>query len=751
MILDRKKIFVNPQVVSVLIALLVSFSACFLVAYRGTDDFELSYKSEQNSGGEYRSTRDPGIGLPSGIKRVFEVPVWDQTQGLGQRMPNLLGQQSQTPFAFLARFFSVEILVLVRVFISTFIALLLINLVLSGWGNVRIWVRILFLDIALLGPLFLYAVKNDFFIQADQFWGLSLILVGFMHPEFFSRNSSRVAKFSDLSILCLLFGGFFFFAGHPSWLIMGLIAVLPLLILKPFFSAANMGFKKLMILGSVGVFLCLQLFELMQNKVEKLEFYYATPSAWDVFSCDGIRCMVSPPLFAVTQPLLRFIDKAGDRSEFFNAGFILLILAGALRPESQFVPHRAFLKKALLSITVLILGLVFSDRISTMGIPFVSQLFTFHVWQLAAPLLFIVSFAAAVALGLPRVTKFESHVLTRSFRGVLALSILMALLNPLVMLFYEVNQSQFSVFRDDLRRESGESLKSNKLLIKFERFVVLEEGDSVENGDPFFREITALPFELHASRSGFPTLQVVGYGRASETLTTMKANFRSKTSPDLTHCRPEVLEFLAVSSIFVNTEDTSGCREKLLAYFGEDSVREINKVAGPPGTASLFRPKSFSTWSIVMDSAENPDISCPLLEQDCLMGLEVTKLPATGQAPFRLCEDDCLFTYEWAKTGTTKQVLLPVNFDKTIEIKDSLTGKRLKTANYQGLLAVQVEGNETSGVFAGNIRPDLMMWLRVAMTYLHTIVFVGALGAMLVKGVRAVKEISKAPESQPVS
>jgi hypothetical protein len=211
------------------------------------------------------------------------------------------------------------------------------------------------------------------------------------------------------------------------------------------------------------------------------------------------------------------------------------------------------------------------------------------------------------------------------------------------------------------------------------------------------------------------------------------------------------LEFLAVSSIFVNTEDTSGCREKLIAYFGEDSVREINKVAGPPGTASLFRPKSFATWSIVTDSSENPSVSCPLLEQDCLKGLEVTTLPSTGQAPFRLCEDECLFTYKWAKTGNAKQVLLPVNFDKTLEIKDSLTGKRLETANYQGLLAVQVDGNETSGVFTGNIRPDLMMWLRVAMTYLHTVVFLGALGAMLVKGVRAVKEISRAPECQPVS
>jgi hypothetical protein len=703
-------------------------------------------------GGEYRSTREPGIGLPSGIKRVMEVPLWDQTQGLGQRMPNLIGQQSQTPFVFLTRYLSVDILVLVRVFVSTFIGLLLINLVLSSWGTLRIWVRILFLDFALLGPLFLYSVKNDFFSQADQFWGLSLILVGFMHPNFFPRNSSRVAKFSDLSLFCILFGGFFFFAGHPSWMIMGLIAVLPFVILKPFFSALNMGFKNLMILGSVGVFLCLQLFELMQNRVEKVEFYFAQTSVWDVFSCDRIRCVVFPPIAAGAQPFLRFIDQAGDRNEFFNAGFLFLILVGALRPTPHFAPHQAFLRKALLSITVLIFGLVFSYRISTIGIPVISQLFTFHIWQLAAPLLFIVSFAAAVALGLPRVTKFESRALTRSFRVVLALSILMALLNPLVMVFYEVNQSQFSVFRDGLRRESGELLKSNESLIKFERFVVLEEKkDSVEYGDPLFREITALPFELHASRSEFPTLQAVGYGRASETLTIAEANFRSKTSPDLTHCKPEVLEFLAVSSIFVNTEDASGCRAKLLDYFGEDSVREINKVAGPPGTASLFRPKSFSSWSIVTDSDENPSVSCPLLEQDCLKGLEVTELPATGEAPFRLCENDCLFTYKWTRTENSKQILLPVNFDKTIEIKDSLTGERLKTANYQGLLAVQIDGDETSGVFTGDIQPDLMMWLRVAMTYLHTIVFVGALVAMLVKGVRAVKEISKAPESQPVS
>jgi hypothetical protein len=256
---------------------------------------------------------------------------------------------------------------------------------------------------------------------------------------------------------------------------------------------------------------------------------------------------------------------------------------------------------------------------------------------------------------------------------------------------------------------------------------------------------------MQLSRAGYPTIEFFGAARQSETLTAKSEPYRSGYVPNTADCRPEVLEFLAVSSIFVNTDDKSGCREKLLAYFGDDSVREINKVAGPPGTASLFRPKSFATWSIATDKAVNSSASCPLLEQDCLRGLEVTELPATGEAPFRLCEDDCLFTYKWAKTENSKQILLPVNFDKTIEIKDSLTGKRLKTANFQGLLAVQIDGDATSGNFTGDVRPDLMMWLRVAMTYLHTIVFVGALGAMLVKGIRAIKEISKAPESQPVS
>ena len=106
-----------------LIALFVSFGACFLVAYRGTDDYESSYKSEQNLGGEYRSTRDPGIGVPPGIKRVLAVPVWNQTQGLGQRMPTLMYSQTQSPLIFFYYPVPVGVYFTARLFLVAFLAL----------------------------------------------------------------------------------------------------------------------------------------------------------------------------------------------------------------------------------------------------------------------------------------------------------------------------------------------------------------------------------------------------------------------------------------------------------------------------------------------------------------------------------------------------------------------------------------------------------------------------------------------------
>jgi hypothetical protein len=97
----------------------------------------------------------------------------------------------------------------------------------------------------------------------------------------------------------------------------------------------------------------------------------------------------------------------------------------------------------------------------------------------------------------------------------------------------------------------------------------------------------------------------------------------------------------------------------------------------------------------------------------------------------------CLFTYEWGAPSSSKKVLVPENFDRTIEIRDLKTGLKLKTANYQGLLAVEIPSGATSGVFEAKIVPDAMMWARVAATYLHTFVLLITLSLVATRGLRA--------------
>ncbi|MFM8249570.1 MAG: hypothetical protein ACKOAE_10060, partial [Acidimicrobiaceae bacterium] len=585
---------------------------------------------------------------------------------------------------------------------------------------------------------------NDSFAEADQYWGFCMVLSGLMNRELFQRPTILRNWFPNLSYLSIVVGGGLIFSSHPTRF--SLFAASCVILVSRKMNLRFLKISKLKLAGFTTLLIaypCLTYIELLRvAPAIGVREYETQTSIWDLFSGSDWVYRFQPvmaPIAAAVQPLLVIIGDAGTRTEFFNMILLMYLLVFFKR-----VIHGNDLRELQIWIRAQVIFLVFclalSGIVARQQVPLISTLVSWHAWQIASSISAITLLASAIMLG-----RGQSNVLnTLFFRLWRIAGIVLALFYVCVMAFNKVDDSKFSVLRKFDRADFTEMP-----ITRNERFVDSSVGSNDSSDE--WSAIFGTRFELQLSRSGYPTIEFYGAGRHSSTLSNQFEKYRSGYVPNTADCRPEVLEFLAVSSIFVNTEDTSGCREKLIAYFGEDSEREINKVAGPPGTASLFRPKSFATWSIAIDSAENSSVSCPLLEQDCLKGLEVTKLPSTGQAPFRLCENDCLFTYKWAKTANTKQVLLPVNFDKTLEIEDSLTGKRLKTANYQGLLAVQVDGLEMSGVFTGNIRPDLMMWLRVAMTYLHTVVFLGALGAMLVKGVRVVKEISRDPESQPVS
>ena len=724
-----KKLLNKPNVLSVLVGLLLSVLACFLVAYRGTNDHQASYKSEQNSGGEYRSTRSSGLGLPSGIDRVFEVPVWDQTQGLGQRIPNLFAQQSQSPFVFLSRYASIEAIVFLRMLFATTISLILINLVVTSWGGIALVCRLFFLDLSLLGVMFLNAVHNDFYDEVDQHWGVSLLIFGMLHKNFFLKSHQSAKEKNYRVFFCLLFGSSFLFIGHPTWFQVAFFGTFFLFIPNLLILSKILGKTQISALLVTAILLPLiQIMEvILSGPSQRIASYSVQSSIWDIFGGETWVYRFQPLLAPVAsgfQPVLRLLNEAGSRTEFFNSIFLVVILVFVLINRTKELPEKKLATRILYSSVFSIFCLIFSGPISRLEFPIISSFVRMHAWRLSNVLLTVVTAGAVLVLGNEEFWKYLKNKKKRMFQLLIWLGILMALMYPAVMITNKVDNSNFAFGRDQEFRVSTQIP-----LIKYQRFVDL--SGVVNNSGYKGNLLFGVRFDSQLGRAGYPSIGFFGAARHSSTLTNNYEQYRSEYLPNVKDCESEVLDFLAVSSIFINSEDTSGCQQKLISYFGVESTQTLKKAADNPGTVVLIRPKKYKTWSIGGNSETNLQESCPLFERNCLASLEVVVTQTRNGAPFKLCESDCLFTYEWAGNGDSSQILVPANFDSTLEAREKKNGFKLKTSNYRGLLVVTVDSKTSTGAFEVTVRPDLTMWLRVAVTYLHAAVFLGGLTMMV--------------------
>ncbi|MSZ98648.1 MAG: hypothetical protein F2583_06800, partial [Actinobacteria bacterium] len=111
----------TDRLISVLSALVFGLAAfllaLFLVSDKSTDPRGNSVgfsQTEQNLGVQYKNSWEDGRSPAVGIVKVFAIPVWDNGQGLGNRMPNLITQPSQSPAIFLGTKLPVEYIVLLR-------------------------------------------------------------------------------------------------------------------------------------------------------------------------------------------------------------------------------------------------------------------------------------------------------------------------------------------------------------------------------------------------------------------------------------------------------------------------------------------------------------------------------------------------------------------------------------------------------------------------------------------------------------
>ena len=212
----------SDRLISVLVGLIIGLaafcSALFLVSDKTTDPLGNSVgfsQTEQNLGVQYKNSWESSRSLAVGVVKVFAVPVWDNGQGLGNRMPNLITQPSQSPAIFLGTKLPVEYIVLLRNLFTMIVALVILNFTVLSWSSWHLTRRLAFVNIALLGQYFLYTSINAWYHQADQFWGICLIISGFLHASWYkTRSDGLKQRFSPVVLTAFVLGLGNLLVGH---------------------------------------------------------------------------------------------------------------------------------------------------------------------------------------------------------------------------------------------------------------------------------------------------------------------------------------------------------------------------------------------------------------------------------------------------------------------------------------------------------------------------------------------------------
>lgn len=735
---NTPRLFENKKFVAVAIGLFIGISTMALNLFMGAGRIGKNTLTEQNFGIEFRRSWVDDHDKAIGVVRKFGVPVWENGQGLGSRMPNLMAQQTQSPSIFLGKLLPVENIVIIQNFFVTILALVVLNLTILSWSDWRIYRRLFFMDVAILGPFFLYTLRNDWSIQADQYFALCLIFAGFLNPIWYEDKFSKLYKPStNLVSVAFVFGLGILLTGHVLFFQIGLFSYAALLILNFRSIQRILGKSVIVMIVVLGLFLTIpQLLELNSQSWRDAYINHSSqPSIFDIFLPKEFWVYRFQPitafLSAAFQPLLRIVNKAGPRTEFFNLLLIPFILSRFVGDKKLVPVVRRVTKTAMLASGSIFICMVFVGSIARSGLPVVSKLFDFHVWEMSHSLSLLLIVLTTILLGVNQKESDLPNILRSMSSVILSSALMLAVLYPLVMATVQASEEKFINIENKLKENTSKFSPASLGLEKTYRSVFVS--------DSLFEKLFGNRLKLELQRSGYPLIDHVTYGRSSGSLRNdTEQKFRNAFKPSLADCQAEVLDFLAISAIVSEYTKSSDCRTELSTYFGSETERTIKSAAGDD-LAFVNKPKMFSSWSIAQDASSNPTESCPLFEKDCLSGLNVAKLEVESRAPFKLCESECLFTYEWVAPLTSKQVLVPENYDKTIEVLDQITGVKLRTANYQGLLAVSIPSGATGGVFEASIKPDAMMWARVSATYIHTLIWILTVILILIRGLRGRK------------
>jgi len=727
-----------------LTGLAVGLISVFLIIFRGTDDYEGKLVVGQNLGTQYRATWGMSLLDSPGVIKRFGVPIWDAAQSLGFRLPTLISQYSQSPIVFLSKIMPVENIAILQFLFTVISSLVLINMMIASLETRGIVARLFFLNVSLLGMVILYTVINDFYFHVDQICSLALIFCAL-----YITNINIVISSLQIILIraSLLIGLSFVLSGHPTWWVMAFVLIVVMMPeLKLLYFHLGRGFT-LTCFGLAGLLVLPNSLEILAQEWPTGTASYQTQTSIFDFFQDTWVYRYQPFLAFVAagfQPILRILNEAGSRTEFFNLSALLLLLVLRFKTRTSGMADGQSFAKSLRVVFVLLMMMMFGGLIARSNIGGLSFLFSNHAWQLANPVLIVVSILFCIKyFSISQCLQSKNILISKIGKTILLIPVFLGVMHPIVMIEKGPKNSPYSVFRDQSVNLRSASTISNLGFVYLERQTILKSTSDQEIIYLLDGKISGLRNEVYLSRSGYPSIAAATKGRSVLTLNSPIFKFQSSSATTIDDCDPEVFDFLSVSTIVVgDTPDDRDldCVKKLKDYFGSES--KVLPVQNKFEKLSfVVQPNSFRSFTISTDLISRSTEPCPILEQDCLTALGTTALAIEKGTPFKLCEDDCIFRYKWETQDDSELLILPANFDKALVVRDLLTGNQLKSNNYQGLIAVSLDGLGNTGEVEVSLKPDFLMWVRVFTTYFHLIVLVATFGLLFKSGFVATRKI----------
>jgi hypothetical protein len=723
-------------------AVAVATALTVLVASKPTRDREVHTKAGLDLALAYR---DLPHGARRGVVSQWLVPIYDFSQGIGQRIPNLVSQVTIHPLILVRRGLTVEQMFHLRLFAALTVALFAIGLTLSSWLETPpIWARGLSYAFIVPGVL-VYTVHNDWYYQAEQLCGLaSLSVVMLSRVWQLQDDDASATRVASLTLLTGTAGWILYLGGHPDWWPFAAwwIPVHSYFLWRYVarrVSAVVLGCCALPVALSGGV----AVVEIVtQDWARARKFSTNAPSELSIatlWSADSLvsgvtgwlsvwlRMLLAPLPFAnfvAGQRISWLSELGGGTPRSLNIPVPLLVI-GTLITVAYGNDHRRSAARIYMAFTgSVLLGLLFHDSLG-----FISVLqagITNQTADAIGPGLAVVTIVAAVTAH-GRVRQLARFAVIVSAVGVFGVA---------VLYFGDLRKAKsplWLVSRSEVASLRGLNLKS------YERNLLLDArlGNARLGRWPLLEAATSVFHPGVVLRSGHPLVIQVNWARAQGGLVPRdrQRQFNGFFEPEPTNCIPLALDFLAVSRVVQLSDVVSApCSADHLDLDAETDAKNVASRTimdvSARGTTWIhsYEPSVFRSFWLEPGALGHLPGDCGVLidAERCLGHGVTTSVISSAGTPLHL-DDMGTLTYRWRRSSEAQRLLLlPLSYDTSLQVSVvgvHGSGGSLSRWNAGGLLAVEVPDNNLDGTVLVKIRPDPFMYTRSVLPWLNGLVF----------------------------